>query len=358
MGLPFLNGQPKRRDEVVAIDLGGRFTKAIHMHRRGERLSLTNYVRLDAPEADKALNPDVLTEHLKSVARELGCARNRRATLALGVNEAFLRQVETPIMPVQPIRLMLKAHSKTYLQQDYSDHTFDCFISAGSLKPKPAEAGKPNSGQPKQKVLVGGAKKQLVEMIQKAVKDAGMIPDHIVPGLLGPPNAFELAEPEPFAKEVVALVDIGFKTTHITILDAGEFRLNRVVGIGGDRLTGALVEAMNITYAEAESIKRGIAGEVQPQLESLLSALGHELRASIDFFEHQEDRTVSQVFVSGGSAASPLIVQSLQNELVLPCQRWSPLKPLQLDLSADKTAELDEIASQLTVAVGAAAAVF
>src|SRR3954451_9047533 len=49
MGLPFLNGQTKRRDQVLAVDLGGRTTKAVHLTRRGEIFSLANYALLDAP---------------------------------------------------------------------------------------------------------------------------------------------------------------------------------------------------------------------------------------------------------------------------------------------------------------------
>ena len=35
--------------QVVAVDLGGRTTKAVHVQRRGESFSLVNYALLDAP---------------------------------------------------------------------------------------------------------------------------------------------------------------------------------------------------------------------------------------------------------------------------------------------------------------------
>jgi len=83
------------------------------------------------------------------------------------------------------------------------------------------------------------------------------------------------------------------------------------VNIGGDRLTAGLAEAMNISYAEAEGIKVGMAPEVQSMLEMQIIPLGRELRASLDFFEHQQDRPVSQVYVSGGSAQSEMVLQIL-----------------------------------------------
>jgi Tfp pilus assembly PilM family ATPase len=97
---------------------------------------------------------------------------------------------------------------------------------------------------------------------------------------------------------------------------------------------------------------------VQAALEALLSPLGRELRASIDFFEHQQDRPISQVFVTGGSARSEFIVQSLQNEMMVECKTWNPTAFLRMALPPQQTAEIEQVASQLTVAVGVALAAF
>ncbi len=115
---------------------------------------------------------------------------------------------------------------------------------------------------------------------------------------------------------------------------------------------------MNITYAEAEGIKVGMPGEVQSALETLLLPLGRELRASIDFFEHQQERPVAAVYLSGGAARSEFIVQVLQNELMVECRTWNPTTFLQSELPPVQAAELDQVAPQLAVAVGAALAAF
>jgi type IV pilus assembly protein PilM len=185
-----------------------------------------------------------------------------------------------------------------------------------------------------------------------------MVPDQIVPNLIGATNAFELAEPEAFQKEVVAVVDLGFKHSTISILSAGELMLNRVVGLGGDKLTSGLAEVMNTSYAEAEGIKVGMPQEVESALLPLLTPLGRELRISIDFFEHKQERTVSQVYVSGGAARSEFIMQALQNEMMIPCKSWNPVSFLELTLPADKLAEIERVSSQLAVAVGAAISCF
>ncbi len=353
MGLPFISNHANRRDQVIAVDLGARTTKAVHMHRCGDKFSLNNFAVIDSPIFEKNSPPDVLADHLKNVMRALG-GKLKQVTLALGEGETLFRQVEMPLMPVADLRRMLKFSSKSYLQQELTDHVFDCQFSTSLAQ---TGKGAPAIGQ-KQKVMVGGVRKQTLDDVQTAIKTAGLIPDHVLPGAVGPVNAFELAEPECFAKEVVALVEIGFRSTTITILDSGAIMLNRVVAIGGDRLTSGLAESLGISYQEAENIKVGMPGEVLQNLEPLIHPLGRELRASIDYFENHHDKTVGKVFVSGGSAAGEIILQTLQTELMVQCEVWLATKTMQMELPPEKMAGIEQAAPQLTVAIGAAAASF
>jgi Tfp pilus assembly PilM family ATPase len=153
-------------------------------------------------------------------------------------------------------------------------------------------------------------------------------------------------------------VDLGFKNSSICILNKGELVLTRTVALGGDCLTTSLSESMKISYAEAEGIKIGMAHEVQSALEATMMPLGRELRASIDFFEHQNDKTVSKVFVSGGSSRSPIVMASLQNEMMLECRTWNPASALEMELAPELMSEIEQVCPNLAVAVGAALASF
>jgi type IV pilus assembly protein PilM len=357
MGLPFLNGAAKKRDQLVSIDLGGRTTKAVNLTRKGSGYTMTRYALLDAPIYEKSLSSDLLSEHLKAVCEALE-AKTKTISLAIGVHDSIVRHAELPQMPVSDMRQVLKNNTKNYLQQDLPGHVFDCFVIPPRNVAKPTEKAKLGAPNSKYRVLVAGAKKQLLDDMQGAVKATGLTAEHIMPGLFGPVNAFELAMPEVFSREVVALVDVGFKNTSICVLEEGALVLSRVVAIGGDRLTTGLAEALGISYAEAEGIKVGMPMEVQTNLEALAAPLGRELRASIDFFEHQHDKTVSKVYISGGSSRSEFILQVLQSELIAECKAWSPLGFLEMSLPPQQTAELEQVAPQLAVAVGAAAAAF
>jgi type IV pilus assembly protein PilM len=198
----------------------------------------------------------------------------------------------------------------------------------------------------------------VVARLQAAIKHAGLEPDQVSIGTLGPVNAFESAMPDVFNNEIVALVDLGFKNSSINILAKGELMLSRVVALGGDKLTSTLAELMNISYAEAEGIKIGMPQEVESTLLPALTSLARELRASIDFFETQSDQPVGTIYFSGGAARSDYFIQTLQAELILPCRIWNPVAGLQLELVPEQVAELEHVASQLAVAIGAATPLF
>jgi type IV pilus assembly protein PilM len=293
----------------------------------------------------------LLAEHLRNMVEALQ-PRTKHATIAIGANDSVLRSAELPLLPLPEMRQMIKINSKNYLQQDLRDYVFDCFIVPPRNKTQP-EAGK--TGVVKYKVWVGGTRREILMTLEAAVKEAGLLPNQITLTVLGPMNALELVQPEVFKKEVVALVDLGFKTSSISIVDCGELCLSRSVEIGGDRLTTGLAEAMNVSYAEAEGIKIGMPQEVEVHLQPLVAPLGRELRASIDFFEHQREVTVGKILVCGGAARSEFILQLLQTELAVPCKPWFPTQGLPLSLSAQQMAEVEQVSATLTVAIGSAA---
>ena len=339
---------------MITIDLGSRTTKAALFERRGEILALTRYALLDAPLFEKKISVELLGDHLKSVAEALGNA-TKYIIVAVGLEDAVVRQIELPQIPLDEMRQILKVNHKNYLQQELPNHVFDCYVIPPRLNP----GDKPTGGStPKLKVLAAAAKQQLISDFMQAATLAGLTPECMVPGVVGPMNTFEQALPDVYANDTIALVDIGFKHTSVCVLDRGELALTRVVNMGGDKLTSGLAEALSISYAEAEGIKVGMAPEVEGPLQMQVIPLGRELRASLDFFEHQQDRPVSQVFVSGASARSEMILQILHSELLLECKTWNPTGFLQLALPGQQAVEIDHIGSQLTVAIGAALAAF
>jgi type IV pilus assembly protein PilM len=359
--LPYLNGTARRkRGQVIAIDLGSRTTKAVLLERRGETWVLLRHALLDAPIFDKKISPEQMADHLHSVTEALG-GGTKYISVAVGLGDSVMRQVELPQIPIEEMRHVLKMNHKNYLQQDLPNHVFDCHIFPPRVQTedtKKAAATAGSGASLKFKVLAVAAKRQLVDDFMLAAKTADLVADAMVPSLIGPINAFEKSLPDVCARETVALVDIGFKHTSVCVLDRGELATNRTVNIGGNHFTTGLAEAMNISYAEAEGIKVGMAPEVEGVLQPQVLALGREIRASLDFFEHQQDRPVTEVYLSGGTTRSDMILKMLHSEILAECKTWNPTVFLQLALPGQQAVEIDHVGPQLAVAIGTALAAY
>src|ERR1019366_7047303 len=163
MALPFFDSAVSRkRDQMMAVDLGSRTTKAVCLQRRGQGYALCGFALLDAPIYEKTLSPELLSEHLKAVSQALQ-PKTRYVSLAASVSDVHVRHADLPPMPLHDMRLILKLNSKTYLQQDLSGHLFDCHVSPRAQQPKPNEKSKAADGTQKRRVLVVGARKQFVD---------------------------------------------------------------------------------------------------------------------------------------------------------------------------------------------------
>ena len=181
---------------------------------------------------------------------------------------------------------MLKHGSKNYLQQE---------LRTTFRLPRPAAARcrqflRIPTTQPEVPRSGGGAKDSILSSSNKTATAAGrLVADQVTPDLIGIANAFEMAQPEIFAQGIVALVDIGFRHSTISILLNGELSLNRVVGLGGEKSlgTGRSDEPQQLRCGKA---KLTVTDDAQPVLMSLLMPLGRELRASLDFSRNRKTR--------------------------------------------------------------------
>ena len=157
MALPFFSRQSKKRDQIIAVDLGGRSTKAVHLQRKGDTYTLLRYCVMDAPIYEKNLSVELLAEHLKAVHQALE-TKTKYVSLSISVTDSLVRHTELPQIPMEDMRQILKNNSKNYLQQDLPGHTFDCYFIPARSSGTNGEGIKINAAAQKLKVLVGGAK--------------------------------------------------------------------------------------------------------------------------------------------------------------------------------------------------------
>ena len=68
MPVPFSNSFEKKRDQVMAGDLGAKVTKAVHISRKANGFTLNGFALVDAPVVEGGSTAAQLAGHLKAVA--------------------------------------------------------------------------------------------------------------------------------------------------------------------------------------------------------------------------------------------------------------------------------------------------
>ncbi|MDP9253401.1 MAG: pilus assembly protein PilM, partial [Verrucomicrobiota bacterium] len=167
-------------------------------------------------------------------------------------------------------------------------------------------------------------------------------------------NAFEFAYPEIFSNDAFLLLDMGHLQCTVLIGSKRELVLVRSIDYGGKSLNEALT-ADGALDADAARlmIEQGDAGMTEICRDSL-ARLATEVRNSIGFFEGQREESIHRIFVSGGLARAETILQTLSDELGLPCEIWDPLEMCEVALPAAKRQALPNEFVSLNVACGAA----
>lgn len=161
-------------------------------------------------------------------------------------------------------------------------------------------------------------------------------------------------------KSTIIMVELGANTTDVTIADNSIPVLNRSIDIGGNTITDAIKNNLNIPFESAEQFKHdlgvnSIGTDVEEMLKVVtdtISPIVNEIKYAMSIFQDKHNKKTEKIILSGGSALLPGLpnyLMKILNIKVIVGDPWSriiadeDLKPL-----------LNEIGPRMAVAVGLA----
>jgi type IV pilus assembly protein PilM len=156
-------------------------------------------------------------------------------------------------------------------------------------------------------------------------------------------------------QEAVAIVDIEFESTEISIAVDGVPQFSRTVPIGTYQIQSALSRAMNlppsrstdllqsmtipVTPADTTMGGPGKMGGTNPGAAAMLRIIGEladELRRSIDFYLNQGDNLeVAQLLLAGPGGAIGQLDEFFTQRLSLPSSQIDPITALGLEVNQE-----------------------
>jgi Tfp pilus assembly PilM family ATPase len=348
----------RRGDSVIGIDLGKHAFKAVSLRRKSDsRFVLTGYASRAVPEQFE--NADQLAHELKQLMKETGGGA-KACVAAISDPASLLRIVEQPTTPVELLRSALRLNGLLVLNQECKDFVLDIAPVASNTKTD-ADAIEPSGNvavqgavATKTKYLVGGMLRPVVKQVSEAISKTRVPAEILQLAPICSFNAFEFAYPQVFNEEAFLLLDMGHLQSTVLVGSRAELVLVRSIDYGGKALTQALTAEGALDANAAWLMIHEGDGGMAEICHTSLARLATEVRNSIGFFEGQREDSINRIFVSGGLARAEMILQTLSDELGLPCEIWDPLENCEVALPAAKRQALPHEFVSLNVACGAA----
>jgi len=336
---------------IVGLDLGSSYLKAVQLRetRSGYELELFDALSI-SPELiveGSIIDAIRLTESLRELLRKAKVKAKDAVISISGHSSVIIKRISLPEMSEEELSESIKFEAEQYVPFDIEDVNLDFQI----LGPK-EEPGQMD-------VILVAVKKDVINDYVSVVKEAGL--NTVVVDV----DAFALENMYGINYEVeagknVALVNIGASTMNMNILKAGVSAFTRDSSIGSNIHSDALQKEFNITYEEAERLKRGEMLEKVKREEatSLIvnasNEIFSEVARSLDYFKSSTVQAeVQEVILSGGCALIRDFASLLSRKIGIPVMLAQPFRNILIPKKLDVTF-VEEMAPLGAVAVGLA----
>jgi len=161
-------------------------------------------------------------------------------------------------------------------------------------------------------------------------------------------------------KSTIMIVEIGANSTDISVVRESIPVLNRSLEICGTTITKALMEKMELTFAQAEQFKLDmsldganiIGSDLPPVVVKAIAPILSEIKYMLDFYNMSNQKPIEKLVLSGGSALLLNLSSYLSDKLNLQVVVGDPFN--RVTYSDELRPIIREIGPKLAVAVGLA----
>lgn len=336
------------RTKVSAgLDIGSGFVKLVvidHSKSEPEIIQVaTSPLVPDAIVEGEVMDPVLVADTVRSVVESSGL-KNKSVVAAVGGHDVIIKKIPMDRMGQADAREVIRWEAEQHVPFDMENVQLDFQI-----------LDEQGTG-PQMSVLLVAAKRELIENRLSLLADAGLDPAVIDVDAFALHNAFEQSYPDA-QHGLVGLVNVGHETTNVNLLENGVPILVRDIPFGSRRLRESLQRERGLTADHAEAVLQGRDGTVD--LRSLVEDRVDELavgveRAAAFILAQSGGDSLGRVYVSGGGACIPGMVQALGNRLGVRTEVANPLHRVAVRPEVAQAVALDEFAPMLMLPVGLA----
>ena len=327
-------------NNVIGVDIGTSSLKLVELSHKDGHCSLSTYGFIEKLEHDAKMSAKdettFLANQIKSIISKTKFTTNT-AIASLPTYAVFTSLISLPHMTNDELAQAVHWEAKNIIPLPLEDIVLDYKVLNAPGKKSMFKSAKTDVKAPEfLKVLITGAARETVKRYSDIFAESGL-------------NLISL-ETETFAltRALVGddpaealIVEIGNTTTDVIFVQNSVPFLSRSIEVGGQALTRAVINSLNINERRAEQLKRDIgivmadsSGAGVPKIiENALEPLVHEIKYSLDLYKNMTvtpgdtfSGVVEKVILTGGTALMPNFAKYLGDQLnvrVVAADPWS-----------------------------------
>jgi type IV pilus assembly protein PilM len=339
---------------LVGLDVGSSAIKLVQL-REGKTGYVVERFGIRSIEPELIVDGTIMdagpiVDAIKALAAEQKL-KTKDVALAVSGHSVIIKRVKLAPMSEEELEEMIKWEATQYIPFDINEVNLDFAILDDQRGEEP---------QGEMNVALVAVKKDKLAAYTSLIVEAGLKPVVVDVDAFTLENMY-CTNYDVNPNEVVGLVNIGASIINLNILVGGTFAFTRDISIGGNRYTEMIQKELNVSYAAAESAKRGQqnreadAAAVDSIVATINAEVATEVSRSLDYFRttttHEQ---VDKLLLSGGGAKVKGLVEALTERCHIPLELANPFKRIDVDPKAIDPEQLKDGALQAAVSVGLA----
>ncbi len=351
---------------MFAIDFGARSIKVAKLHKTSEGYELDNYgIKLSPPDSivnGEILNPIAIADVLMEILIESGL-RDNRAIINITGQKVIIREIVLPLMEDKELMAGVMWEAPKYVPYDLDESIIDA---------EKVDEFVEKDGNKMMRVLLVAAPKSTIQPYMEVLKNARIIPKIVDIVSSANIRAFEndLSDKKEEEKEgtiIDIILSIGASSTILTLVEKGNLKFSRNILVGGNDITKAIAKSLNISFDEAEKLKRktkiilGPEAKAEKKNESekiivkILDQITKEVRKSLSYYKTQSQKVkYNKMILSGGCANINNIKVLLSEQFEIPVIIGNPFEDLKIDERVFDIKRMKKLKDTLATVIGLA----
>ncbi len=336
---------------VVGLDIGSSSIKAVELKRARGSIEVahlgTEPLTTDVVVDSMIMDSPSVSSAITKIFTENSIKARAVATSVSG-HSVIVKRINVPNMNEGELAQRIQSEAAQNIPFDVSDVNLDYQVLSE------------DTTAPQMDVLLVAVKKDKILNYTNVLSMAGKSPAIVDIDVFALQNCYEYNY-QPAPGSTVALLNLGASVMNINIVKGSTPLFTRDVSVGGHQYTDSLQKELDLSFDEAEAFKLGKkVGTVSedakgPILQQVTELIVLEIQKTFDFFratsagEHLE-----KIYIAGGSARVPGLMEALRREFSLPVEYLNPFLRIEYPEGTPAAALIEQNSGQMAVAVGLA----